>query len=1146
MATEIRNLYELNSIRFFLSEDYILMNDIDMSPTIPGYNPEWDEDKIDYKVGDIVAVYGLFVYYCYQPTNISSHPNPLDDWMENHWIYLWTDTGTGWDPIGTFSASPFTGTFDGNNHKLTNMYLSGYNTQFKGFFGYAIGNASISNLNLEDINFSFTGANSIKIGGLVGLAYPCQINNCVVSGEIINTAGGYVGGIVGQQLGVSTISNCTSYVNITNSTYYAEGCFGGISAQGLSGIGAISGNLGDPERIAIYNCKNYGNINTVSSFVGGICGQNQEAVSNCANFGNISGSDRTGGIFGSSNHNIDNCYNLGNVTYSSGGTGLQFGGFCGRFTAIATTNPTVTIENCYSAGAVTCPVSTKNGPFSGENGNYDSQINQPPVTITSCFYNSDISLVAKNYGLFGDWLDLEIGTNKTTTELKTISTFVNWDFFTLINQDAVWYMPINDYPKLMWQMSETPSFIGLTLSEANAIISENSFVLGTVTYYYHPTIESGKVISYDPIYSTSGSIINLVISKGIDSNRIDDYVSKDNTIVVYIKDNNESKELADYYSIKHNINTDGPVIDGYGRWEIKGQTVGINCSSTEILDSEDIFDDEILIPLQEALNTSFLSSQDIRCIVLGYNVPGGFYSDVSSPIIISSTSRISRGCAKKDNIFHDFSLKIKNKLYNQQVFSRLDDINSEFCIVCSRIDAPSLELAKEFVDNAINTSNQFFINGKIYIDPYYGDTSDEGIIYRDSILSCYNTLIPKIKNESFITNYINPTFNSIIPYLENDSFTWSWSKSFAYHDLFKKSIYPRVFLYNADTNSAETFRDSNINKWGIQSMLAGYCCYAGAMSNPGVTGYLDSLSFFRYLYNGATVGEAFLYSCPFLDWTIGLFGDPLVKISFPLSDPIIEKIDVDYGWEMILKKAERVLAYLIKKQNESFEIRETIINSGIVDLEIDTLIPSNNLCLINNDASIFSTMTKPIRDLFDFILKRNKAYMIGFQPPNINTYLTEQGFKISEPLVNILENTQIDDDNILDEGWWELEFILLDEYFGYENYFFELEIYEDENCTIKATNPDGQEINILKSNESILGWTYEKEEYDFNIIPSTGVPTSFVNRKIRYTSRKDSLSNINEYLNRGQVYYFKIRQFIVVEEVEQYFNWVIIEDIIYS
>jgi hypothetical protein len=709
-------------------------------------------------------------------------------------------------------------------------------------------------------------------------------------------------------------------------------------------------------------------------------------------------------------------------------------------------------------------------------------------------------------------------------------------------------MPISDSPKLMWQMSETPNFIGLTLSEAGVIILEYSFVLGTVIYYYHPSIEDGKIMSHDPIYSTSGSIINLVVSKGVDPDRTDNYVSKDNTIVVYIKGNLDSEEFAEYYADIHNMNTstDGPIINGYERWEIKGQTVGVDCVDTEILDDESVFNDELLIPLQEALETSFLGSQNIVNIVLGYNIPGGFYSDISSPFIIASSSRISRGCSKKDGIFNVFSSKIKNKFYKRQVFSRLSSEDVTFGIICSRIDAPTLDLAKEFVDNAEIVSRQSIINGKIYVDPYFNIVSDEAETYKESILSFYNNFLSTLSNETSITNYIDSNYDSIIPYIENDSFVWSWSKSTSYSDFFQTSVYPRVFFYNADVSGAESFRDIDLKKWGIQSMKAKYSCYAGAMSDPTIEGYLDPASFYKSLKNGATIGEAFLFSSPFLDWTIGLFGDPLVKVTFPLTIAESENIDPDQGWYLLSKQLGKVAAHLLKKQNESNEIQQGIVNSGIFDFEIDTLLSANNLYIQNNNISISSMLIKPVRDLFEFPVKKNKFYGLTSQFPNINTYLTQKEFKISTLLNNALDSSPIVSANILDEGWWEIEVYITDEYFGYENYYFELEIYENESCTIKATNPLGEEINILNSYETILGWTYEKEEYVFEDVPFSGVPSSYVDRRIRYTSRKDTSIGLNEYLTRGQVYYFKIRQFVITEEGTQYFNWVIYEDIIFS
>ncbi len=65
-----------------------------------------------------------------------------------------------------------------------------------------------------------------------------------------------------------------------------------------------------------------------------------------------------------------------------------------------------------------------------------------------------------------------------------------------------------------------PNLVGMTEQEARAEIKSSSFTLGTITYSYSETIESGKVISQTPeggLKSASGTAINLVISQGAES-----------------------------------------------------------------------------------------------------------------------------------------------------------------------------------------------------------------------------------------------------------------------------------------------------------------------------------------------------------------------------------------------------------------------------------------------------------------------------------------------------------------------------------------------------------------------------------------------------------------------------------------------------
>ena len=61
-------------------------------------------------------------------------------------------TGEGWVPIGSRTTTtdedapeisdPFTGIFDGNNHKITGLYINRPGADYQGLFGYFKGGAS--------------------------------------------------------------------------------------------------------------------------------------------------------------------------------------------------------------------------------------------------------------------------------------------------------------------------------------------------------------------------------------------------------------------------------------------------------------------------------------------------------------------------------------------------------------------------------------------------------------------------------------------------------------------------------------------------------------------------------------------------------------------------------------------------------------------------------------------------------------------------------------------------------------------------------------------------------------------------------------------------------------------------------------------
>lgn len=107
---------------------------------------------------------------------------------------------TLWTPIGTDVSrkdnKPFSGTFDGNGHTITGLYINNA-TQYQGLFG------------------------NISTGGVV--------KNLVVAGRVIATGQNNVGGIVARLSG-GTVQNCGFYGAVTAGTSNAGGVVGQGSA----------------------------------------------------------------------------------------------------------------------------------------------------------------------------------------------------------------------------------------------------------------------------------------------------------------------------------------------------------------------------------------------------------------------------------------------------------------------------------------------------------------------------------------------------------------------------------------------------------------------------------------------------------------------------------------------------------------------------------------------------------------------------------------------------------------------------------------------------------------------------------------------------------------------------------------------------
>ncbi len=214
-----------------------------------------------------------------------------------------TDYGS-WDPIGNHSPADFTGVFEGNNHSISNLTISG-GADYRGLFGYITNTGNVSNLILTKVNI--TGGN--YVGGLVGENFG-TISNCHVTGAGAIDGMSNIGGLIGNNNG--NVSGASSFVNVTATAAGVGGLIGvNQSAAGISG------------------CSASGTVTGAFDNVGGLIGSNSggAALTNCTASGKVEGSGtRTGGLIGYNTGDVTDCHAIG---VSVRGTGDCLGGLVG-------------------------------------------------------------------------------------------------------------------------------------------------------------------------------------------------------------------------------------------------------------------------------------------------------------------------------------------------------------------------------------------------------------------------------------------------------------------------------------------------------------------------------------------------------------------------------------------------------------------------------------------------------------------------------------------------------------------------------------------------------------------------------------------------------------------------------------------------
>ena len=296
-----------------------------------------------------------------------------------------------WTPIGGSKNRAFTGTFDGDGHTISGLYINNGDSVYAGLFGYVGRGGMIRDLTVEG-EITVSGLD-LCVGGIAGRVEGTEVSEMSVltdsddsktgiidctSNVTINVTynGLSVGGIVGS-CGGATISGCENYgavsvvgdseadidVNIGgivgdsgSSTIISSCCnTGAVSAENAdyADLGGIIGESRTDRYVD--SCYNTGAVsvrNTEDAALGGIVGCNyddddddESTVSKCYNTGAVSAKDaqnvNMGGVVGENRDGaVNNCYNTGAVS-----GGANTGGVVGF-------NSKGTVGNCYNTGEI--------------------------------------------------------------------------------------------------------------------------------------------------------------------------------------------------------------------------------------------------------------------------------------------------------------------------------------------------------------------------------------------------------------------------------------------------------------------------------------------------------------------------------------------------------------------------------------------------------------------------------------------------------------------------------------------------------------------------------------------------------------------------------------------------------------------------
>ncbi len=348
----------------------------------------------------------------------------------------------------------FYGTFDGNNHTIRNLSMTGIDDQ--GLFGSVV-DGQVKNLGLVNVDVVSTGS-----AGALAALNKGTVRNCYSTGSVVGMEYA-VGGLVGHNEG--TVADSYSAARV-------------IGTQGVGGVVGVNYRV-------VAACRSTGSV-AGSTTVGGLVGENRCAISACYSSADVTGGSDVGGLAGLNRNRIASCYSTGNVEGTARVGGLA-GSNVGR------------VVSCYSTATVAgqSMVGSLVGGGSGFAG------------LENCYFPAPADSRSNN------WIGTPLTTVQMMRQSSYIG-WAFWR--TGLDDKDTWFMPADAFPVLAWQTEITglhpvPDVAGLSADQARAVLAAAGFVPGDTTYDFCQALPAGCVIRAEPhSIAPAGQTIGLILS----------------------------------------------------------------------------------------------------------------------------------------------------------------------------------------------------------------------------------------------------------------------------------------------------------------------------------------------------------------------------------------------------------------------------------------------------------------------------------------------------------------------------------------------------------------------------------------------------------------------------------------------------------